>query len=487
MPRGDSLTVKTLLLSVGKIIAALSALLISVVLARTLSVEGFAVHKKAVLAFALISPVLMLGLPKALYFFLPGSGAGARSILVTNLLLLGLSGACFALGLVFVFGDALSSFLGQNGLTRYWWIVGLYGFAMLPLSALSATLVAQNQVSVLVRFQVLSQAVLVTVMALVAYYLRTPVATLTVLMVWSFIAVGVAVLLMLNSTLPGTVGLLEIRGHMKAQLAYAVPLGLASMFGSISTQLDKLMVSNMCSSQDFSWYVAGAIELPIIGIVTGALSAVILPEFARHYKKQEFEQILALWRMAMERSSVILFPCLGGALLFAEDVIILLYTEAFLPAALPFTVYACLLPLRCAVYGSVLMATDRTRWVTYSALFGLVVNLILNKLWIESYGSVGAAWSTVASLYLVVSVMLPQIAKALHARVRDLFPGRHLIKVSVATLVSALLVAVMRTCLWNDQTLGIWIWGSAYGAFGLVMYQMLGLPSIWTMRQYLKR
>lgn len=487
MARGDSLTVKTLLLSMGKIIAALSALLISVVLARTLSVDDYAVHKKAILAFAITSPVLMLGLPKALYFFLPGSGAAARSTLVANLLLLGLSGACFALGLTFVFGEALSSYLGDEDLTRYWWLVGLYGFAMLPLSALSATLVAQNQVSILVRFQMLSQVLLVCAMAVVAYQFKRPMATLAVLMVWSMIAVCVALHLMLRSTPNGLIRYETLRSQMKTQLAYAVPLGLASMFGSISTQLDKLMVSNMCSSQDFTWYVAGAIELPIIGIVTGALSAVILPEFARFYKEREFSKILALWRKAMMRSSVILLPCFGGVLLFAEDVVILLYTEAFLPAAIPFTVYAYLLPLRCAVYGSVLMATDRTRWVTYTALFGLVVNLVLNRLWVQEYGSVGAAWATVVSLYLVVSVMLPQIAKVLHTRVRDLFPGRHLFKVALATTVSACLVLLLRTYLWDDHVFGVWVWAAVYSATGLGMYQILGLPSISMIRKYLRQ
>ena len=487
MERAHSLTFKTLLLSVGKMIAAMSALLISVVLARSLSVDGYTLHKKAVLAFALLSPLLMLGLPKALYFFLPGNHKMARTTLIANLLLLGLSGAMFAVGLTFLFGETLANYLGDVRLVRYWWLVAIYGFAMLPLGALSAALVAQGRVGVLVKFQMGTQVILVGAMASVAWCFRDPLYTLGVMMVWSVFAISIALVLMVKSTPKSTFDLSGVQGEMKSQLAYAIPLGLASMFGSISTQLDKLMVSNMCSNEEFSWYVAGAIELPIIGLVTGALSAVILPEFAGFYKRQDFAAILALWRKAMMRSSVILLPCFGGVLLFAEDVVMLLYTEKFLPAAVPFTVYGCLLPLRCAVYGSVLMATDRTRWVTYTALFGLVVNLVLNRLWIESYGSIGAAWATVVSLYLVVAVMLPQIAIALKTRVRDLFPGVYLLKVCGATTVSGITVALLRSYAWDDAMLGVWVWSCVYGALGLALYAKLGLSGIGEIRRFLKR
>ncbi len=266
MARGESLTFKTLLLSFGKVIVTLSALIISVVLARFLSIEGYAVHKKAILAFTLVSPVLMLGLPKALYFFLPESKKGARTTLVANLVLLSLSGAIFAAGLVFVFGDVLANYLGDPTLVRFWWIVSIYGFAMLPLSALSATLVAQSRVKVLVRFQMTSQLLLVGAVSFVAWKFGEPIYTLGAFMGWSVLAVAIALVLMLKSTPQSPVELAQLRTQMKDQLVYAVPLGLASMFGSVSIQLDKLMVSQMCSTEEFSWYVAqsDAIALMVI-------------------------------------------------------------------------------------------------------------------------------------------------------------------------------------------------------------------------------
>ena len=133
------------------------------------------------------------------------------------------------------------------------------------------------------------------------------------------------------------------------------------------------------------------------------------------------------------------------------------------------------------------MATDRTKWVTYTALLGLVTNLVLNHFWIDSFGSIGAAWSTVASLYIVVSVMLPQIAQALNTSVRRLFPIRHLLKVAAATGVSMAIVGLVRFELGTEARLDAALWVLLYGSIGLGLYRILGLPSLGDMVGFLRR
>ena len=487
MKVGGSLTVKTLLLSFGRLVASLSAVLISVLLARNLSVEDFAFHKKAILAFSVVSPVLTLGLPHALYFFLPNEPNDARRILITNLVLLLLAGVLFAIGLNWLVGDLAATSLGDAELTEIWWLVGLYGLAMLPLKSLAATLVAQNRVPWMVRFQLAAQLGLVLSVGLAAWWFRSPFYTVGALTIWALIALCFAVWLMLKSTADasGQHGFAWSVG--KAQLKYAVPLGLASMFGSISAQFDKLMVSAMCSVDEFAWYVIGAIELPLIGIVTGAMNAVILPELSKNYKKGDLGQIVGLWKTAMTKSSLVLIPCFGGVLLFAEDLVVLLYSKVYADGAGPLTIYAILLPLRCAVYGSVLMATNHTKWVTYTALLGLVVNVLLNALFIKVLGPVGAAWSTVISQYAVVCVMLPMIARVLMVRVRDLFDLAFLSRVSFCTLVVAGSTFCLRHWLGGEGAQSFILYALGYCLAGLGMYALVGLPNLFAIFRFLKK
>ena len=87
MSRLRELTVKTLLLSVGKTLSALTSLFITIVLTRSLSKEDFAAHKQVILLCAIFTSFIPLGLPKALYFFIPNDQSKARKIILEQWLI----------------------------------------------------------------------------------------------------------------------------------------------------------------------------------------------------------------------------------------------------------------------------------------------------------------------------------------------------------------------------------------------------------------
>ena len=66
------------------------------------------------------------------------------------------------------------------------------------------------------------------------------------------------------------------RKSMTDMLKYAVPLGLAGMISTVMLETNKIIVSAMCTPEEFANYVNGVIEIPLIGIITGSISAVIL-------------------------------------------------------------------------------------------------------------------------------------------------------------------------------------------------------------------
>ena len=152
-----SLTFKTILLASGKILAAFSTIGITAILTRVLSIGDYATHKQALLMYAMCAPALTLGLPKALYFFLPGEEERPRAYLAENLLLLFGLGSAFLIG-ISVFGGQFFAARFENEVLRSLApLVGVYGLAMLPMAALSAVLMATDKVQTLVRFQVTSQ------------------------------------------------------------------------------------------------------------------------------------------------------------------------------------------------------------------------------------------------------------------------------------------------------------------------------------------
>ena len=292
------------------------------------------------MAFAILAPILSLGLPKALYFFLPGETQQPRAILMENLGTLTVLGVLFCT-FILLGGDAFFvEHFDNPRLASVLPIIAFYGLFMIPMSAISATLMARDRVDRLVGFQLSSQALLILAVAIAALTFGTPEATISAYLAWSGLAVAFAVYLMLSATRQTLPLKPSIRGVTR-QLKYGIPLGLAAMFGGISAQIDKYMVSVLCTT-DFAIYVAGAVELPLIGVITGAMNAVVLPELAKYYKAGQLNQIRRLWQAAMNKSILILAPAMFIVLLFATELMVLLFSARYADAALHFASMLCL-------------------------------------------------------------------------------------------------------------------------------------------------
>ncbi len=482
----QSLTFKTLLLASGKILAAFSTVGITAILTRVLSIEDYATHKQALLIYAMCAPALMLGLPKALYFFLPGETERPRAYLLNNIILLFAMGSIFCVSVSLGAGDFFAGHFNNERLRELAPIVGVYGLAMLPMAAFSACMMATDRVATIVRFQVLSQLALVGVVATAAGLYGTPEATISGYATWALCAMLISVVLMLAATRGGSDARPSWAG-MKTQLSYGIPLGLASMFGALSTQIDKFMVSVMCSQEDFAIYVTGALELPLIGVVTGAMNAVVLPELAKFFKAGQLDKIVALWQRAMNKAILILAPAMFTVLLLGPEIMSTLFSSTYEAASEPFRIYALSLPARAAVFGSVLMATDRTRWVTVAAILGLTLNASLNVLFVMWFGASGAAWASVLTTYLVVIYMTFPMCRALNCNLRELISWGHLGQVITASAVPALALYLARDYIVLSPLMTIITVGCVYGLLVAIAYRLAGITTLSEVLNFLRK
>jgi O-antigen/teichoic acid export membrane protein len=70
-PTVTSRSGKVLALSIGSSLSMVASLIFGIVASRWLSKNDYATIRQTFLAYEFIAPVLMLGLPTALYFFFP--------------------------------------------------------------------------------------------------------------------------------------------------------------------------------------------------------------------------------------------------------------------------------------------------------------------------------------------------------------------------------------------------------------------------------
>lgn len=432
----ESRTFKAALLGSGKFLRALTELATAVILTRILTKPDYAAYMQTFLTYRFVAPFLSLGLPMALYYFLPLDQEHRQSVLSGNLLLLFCMGFLF-LGFMWCGGNSLIAKRFDNPiLSKLLLIFGPYAIFVLPTRAINACLVSCNRIKTLTVFNVASRLLAFAFIVCLALFLLSPYGPVIGAVAAAFLLFFPAIFLMYravrgNNWLPD-------KNNMWAQLKYSVPLGLASTIGTISINLDKVLVSAMCASEDFAVYVNGAMEIPLIGVITGSVMSILIPEFAVMYQRKNNKEILALWHRAMVKCALLILPIMVFLFIMAPEVMRLLFSAKYTDSAMPFRIYLLLLPVRITQFGSIFMASNRNSLIVYRSAIGLVFNFILSVVMIRTVGYIGAAIATVLVIYMWgTPYNLFFIGKILNEGISNILPYRLLTNIFLMNILAA--------------------------------------------------
>ena len=213
----------------------------------------------------------------------------------------------------------------------------------------------------------------------------------------------------------------------KEMLKISLPLGLAVMLGTISLQLDKVIVSMMASPEEFAIYALGAIEIPFVAMVTGSITVVMLAEMRKAVSAGRESEAVRLFRLTAEKSSYFILPVMFFLFVSADSFIQTLYTSSYADSVIPFRIYLLRLPVRIVVFGSLLLALGKTRFVLIQTAIALSLNCLWCFLLVKKIGPHGAAaGSTINAYFVMASLNLWYLGRTLKISPWSLIPFRQL-------------------------------------------------------------
>lgn len=475
-----SRTLKAGIMASGHFLRASVGLVSLAILARVLSTDHYATYRQTLLAYTFISALLILGLPDVLYYFLPIEKERARGVLRENLLLLGIMGVVFSLFL-FCGGSRLLAWQFDNpALGRTLMIFAPYPLFMLPAVALDSCMLARDKVTHAALFNVLSRIVLLVIVITAALIWRTSTATMIAIVVSAAVTLGPALALMYSST-KGTQADISWAGA-KAQLKLSVPMALANMVAMMSEQIDKVIVSSMAYNRydlkEVAVYLNGAIELPLITIVTASAMSVILPDLATCFKEQRLGDLLALWRRTAEKCLTILAPAMAFVLVMAPELMTFLFSSTYTKSAYPLRIYALMLPLRATQIMTLYIATGRSGFVTVAATIGLVVNIVLSILLVSWVGPAGAAWATVISIYVMTICTFLAMRSVLKCRFTDIVRFHRVIWTITVACLPGVAIYLLRSLIPGGTVMRLAVLTPVFTGLLVVAYHVTGICSL---------
>ncbi len=353
-----------------------TTLVLSMILVRIVSKGVFGTYQQVNLVYLSIASAISLQLHSSLYYFIPKLGENRRGTLLFQSILITLGMSVIIGGLMFVGAGLIAERFENPALVPLIRVFALYPFVERIIILIPAFMISMDK-SVRAGVYTLVSSIGRIVPVVVAFSLGCELVTVF----WSIIAVGALIALVGCADMvrfcPGDKWRVD-RRLVAEQMNFAWPLVAVSVVGMINLQLNKILIAMVFDKEVYAVYSCGAIQLPIIAMVTSSLGAAMMPELVSMVSNGKFKDALSTWQEAARKCSFVIFPCFAFFLVIAHDFIVLLYQEEYSMASWPFMVYLFSLPIRVAIYATLFRASGKTKPIAAAAVISLIVNIILS-------------------------------------------------------------------------------------------------------------
>lgn len=476
-----SLTYQSGVVAFGKMSLMLSGLATAAILSRILSREEYGLYRETWLIYNTVVPLLILGMPESINYFFPQKDAsGKKAFNLQSFFLLATGGLLLSAGFYFC-APLMSLWFQSQGLEDLFRAFSLIPLLTLPTSYYQEFFICLGNPSTgaaLSAIVAIGRFLAVCTPAWLGYSLRSIFLIFTAFSAIQLLAVS----------------LFLFKPHLRVkakwsvstlleQLKYSIPTGLAFVIGSITVQLDKLIISRFFPPDQFALYANGAFELPLIGIITGSVTAVLMPEAMKLRLAQRNDLLLKLWHRAIVKVALIFLPLMVYLLIVSTEFISLLFSPKYADSSTVFRIFLLTLPTRVATFGTILLIFGLSGTVFRFSAYMLIGNIVLSYLFIKTIGFLGPALGTVVVVYIMSVLQLKRICSELSVGFAGVFPWRLLGRIMLAASMAGVATFGMMQIVPISHYIMVLVYSALVYAFVLgAAYIMMGLVHLGDVR-----
>lgn len=433
---------KAFYLSISKTIVITITMIVSMFLSRYLSLEEYGTYSQIIIIVELFVTLLILGLPNSINYFLAkteNKEDQKQFVSVYYSLSIFLS---IIIGLVLILtSPIIANYFKNPLLSNFVYVLAILPWTKIMLSSIENILIVYNKTNMLIKFKIINSIlILLNVIAVGIFSLSFYQYMLIFIIIQSvftivsfFIANGLVekIVFSLNKQLVTKI------------FKYSLPIGLASMLGIIKKEFDKLMIGGFYDTSSLAIYTNAAKELPIT-VISASLTAILIPQMVKLFKKEKTKEAVSLWKDTTELSYF--FVCLFavGIFVFAPEVMSILYSSKYIEGATIFRIYSLVLLFRCTYFGMVLSSIGKTKLILYSSIIVLVLNVILNFVFYYIIGFSGPALSTLLVTLISASIQLVLTSRVIKVSIKELFPWKKIVEFSLINVVFGIIFYLIK-------------------------------------------
>lgn len=396
--------------------------LLPVVLTRFLSADEFGEYRLLWLVIMTAMLIVPMQMPTVLNFFLPRSDAETKRLHVhQTLAYLACAGAIGALAM-----SSLNPLLPDafRPLQKYGPMVPL----LVVLYSVTLLLDTLPTVEERIGWQARATMSLSLLRALALSYAAYATSDIRVLfaVLAGLMALKLAVLLTYVARYHGLGGPWFEWGRFRAQFTHAAPLGAASAFFGMRTQADQWVAATLFSLESFAAFSIASVLLPIVNLARQSINHVFLPSMSRLHAATDLRGMAGLNSRANTMVALIVYPFLALGVIFAEELIALVYTESYVVAAPALRIYSLGLAIIIVEISSLMLLQRDGVFVLRQNIVLALGSAALSWIAASHFGLAGAAVGSMTALYADRFFTLRRIARTTGIPVGELQDWRAL-------------------------------------------------------------
>jgi O-antigen/teichoic acid export membrane protein len=231
---------------------------------------------------------------------------------------------------------------------------------------------------------------------------------------------------------------------LRRQFAYVLPFELAILIDTLQLNFHQYAVSYHFDVATFAIYSVGCLQIPASEFLAGPAANVMMVRMTEELREGQHQNAFAVWDDTVRKLIFLLIPLTGILVVSGRDLIVLLFTNAYLASVPIFSLWALATALQAVPTdaGMRVFADTRVILVLNIVRFLFVVSTIgfaLNR-----FGLIGPVLVTIGAGVIAKGLALVRIAKLLKVRLGNVVDWKLAAFVSAATAVSGISASLVR-------------------------------------------
>lgn len=410
----------SVLLSAHRLARSVSTLIITMMLARALSVEDMGIYQLILIITITVGSFVPFEFPTTFSYFYNKTNKNTQkqSVISNTILFLFLLGSLTFL--IIVTGSKLGLFLSNEIFEPYTFWIALWCFAVIAGSYLENLYVSTENAKIFSFYSLGYYFVFFSTASILIYQFNNLLFIVKMIALFEIIRL-ISLKLIFFKKQPIVVSIDP--GMLKKQVGYTMAAGAVTAITVINTYTDKILIHLYYPIEQFAIFAIAAREIPFVLTITASVVTAMLPKLSHLFNVDSNpDASLRLWKNTSSVLCVIIFPMFWILLFYHQEYLSLIYSDKYLSASAVFIVYLIKFPLGFTVFYTLLLISGNQRLVLKNTLIVVSLNLIFSIIALLIFGMYGVAVATVLTAFFGAYLQQKDVCHVFNIKQRELLP-----------------------------------------------------------------